>query len=87
MIQSVIIRLIYFDIFYTERWMPKMMKSIGMNKNDIENDEAINIQFSQNGLTSKQFLVNIGSSLVFIAGYLGMWLCFLIIMRIHSFWP
>jgi len=67
--------------------MPKMMKSIGLDIDDIENDEAINIQFSQNGFTSKQFLVNIGSSLVFIAGYLGMWLCFLIILRIHSFWP
>lgn len=53
MIQSVIIRFLFFDIFYTERWMPKMMKTIGLDLDLIENDDPISMQFSQNGFESK----------------------------------
>ena len=30
-IMSVILKLIYFDIFYTERWLPQIMKEVGLN--------------------------------------------------------
>ena len=41
-IQSVLIKLIYFDIFYTERWMPELMKSMGLDFDLIENDSPMN---------------------------------------------
>ena len=47
--QSVLIKLIFFDIFYTERWMPLMMKSIGLDLDFIENSDSISLQFSYNG--------------------------------------
>jgi len=32
------IKYIYFDIFYTELWIADFMKNIGLNLNSIEND-------------------------------------------------
>jgi hypothetical protein len=64
-----------------------MMKGIGLDGDLIENDDPINLQFSQNGFESMQFMVNIGSTLLFVVGYLALWLFFLFLSRIYSFWP
>ena len=64
-----------------------MMKGIGLDVDLIENDDPINLQFSQNGFESKQFMVNIGSTLLFVVGYLVLWLLLLFLCRIHSFSP
>jgi hypothetical protein len=42
-IQAVLIKLIYFDILYTEMWMPKLMSEIGLDLDSIDNDEAVNM--------------------------------------------
>ena len=64
-----------------------MMKGIGLDGDLIENDDPINLQFSQNGFESMQFMVNIGSTLLFVVGYLALWLFLLFLSRIYSFWP
>ncbi len=79
--------MIFFDIFYTERWMPQMMKNIGLDFDVLVEDDPISLQFSQNGFESKQFLVNIGSTLFFIVIYLAMWVILLLLMRMSSIWP
>jgi hypothetical protein len=48
-IQAVMIKYIYFDIFYTELWIDKFMESIGIPFATLENDYALNWQFSDNG--------------------------------------
>ena len=63
------------------------MKGIGLDVDLIENDDPINLQFSQNGFESKQFMVNIGSTLLFVVGYFALWLFLLLLWRIHSFSP
>jgi hypothetical protein len=52
-IQAVMIKYIYFDIFYTELWVDKFMKSIGIPFAPLENDFALNLKFSENGYESK----------------------------------
>ena len=52
-IQSVMIKFIYFDILYTEMWMPEFMTEIGLNTEDVENDDAVNLFFDENGFQSK----------------------------------
>jgi hypothetical protein len=52
-IQAVMIKYIYFDIFYTELWIDKFMESIGILIEAVENDYALNFQFSLNGYDSK----------------------------------
>jgi hypothetical protein len=42
-IHSVLFKLIYFDIFYTERWFPEMMKNIGLDFDLIENDSPMSL--------------------------------------------
>ena len=41
-IQAVIIKYIYFDIFYTELWIDKFMESIDIPYGPLENDYALN---------------------------------------------
>jgi hypothetical protein len=46
--------LIYFDILYTEYWLPQFMrKIIGVNLDQVEGDTAISLQFDENGYSSK----------------------------------
>jgi hypothetical protein len=67
--------------------MPQMMKNIGLDFDVLVEDDPISLQFSQNGFESKQFLVNIGSTLFFIVIYLAMWVILLLLMRMSSIWP
>jgi hypothetical protein len=52
-IQSVMIKYIYFDIFYTEFWIDRFMESIDIPFGQLENDYALNLEFSENGYDSK----------------------------------
>jgi len=47
------IKYIYFDILYTELWLSKFMNSLGLDFDDLKNDEPINDQFSDVGFESK----------------------------------
>ncbi len=47
------IKYIYFDIFYTELWIDSFMASIGIPLDSLDNDFALNTQFSEIGYDSK----------------------------------
>ena len=49
------------------------MENIGIPLDPIENDFAINLEFSENGYESKLFLKNAGSSIFFLIIYLSSW--------------
>ena len=53
MIHNLVIRLIFIDILYTENWMEMFLNRIGLDIENIENDEAVNIYFEENGFESK----------------------------------
>lgn len=72
-IQAVMIKYIYFDIFYTEIWLDQFMKSIGIPLDSLENDTALNSQFSETGYDSKQFLKTSGSSVFLLFIYMSLW--------------
>jgi len=40
-IQAMMIKYIYFDIFYTEFWMADFLKIMGLDLNSIDNDMAL----------------------------------------------
>ena len=42
LIQSVIIKYVYFDILYTELWFDKFMDAISIDINSAENDSPLN---------------------------------------------
>lgn len=70
------IKYMYFDILYTELWMSQFMGTVGVDFDNITNDEALNVQFSENGFESKQFLKNSGSSVFYLAVYILTWFIF-----------
>ncbi len=49
---AVLLKLIYFDIFYAEQWFPQMMKHIGLDIDLVDNDKPVNLYFSQSGYDS-----------------------------------
>jgi len=53
LIQAVLIKLIYFDILYTEMWLPQFMNKLGLNFDSIEDDQPVNVFFEENGFQSK----------------------------------
>jgi len=67
------------------------MNGIGIDFDNVKNDTAINVQFSDNGFDSKQFLKNSGSSFFFLLIYVVFWLVLLLLsilsrhsIKIHS---
>jgi hypothetical protein len=46
------------------------MDSIGIEYEKVKNDTALNVQFSDNGFDSKQFLKNSGSSFFYLLIYI-----------------
>ncbi len=84
MIMGVLLKLIYFDIFYNERWLPQMMHNIGLDIDQVQNDIPVSIYFSQSGFDSKQFLKNAGSSSLFLFLYINGWLILILMQRVCS---
>ena len=48
-IQSVILKFIYFDILFTEKWMNNFFYKIGLDTESIKDDEPENLFFEENG--------------------------------------
>jgi hypothetical protein len=78
-IQGFLMKYIFFDILYTELWIAKFMGGIGIEFDKVKNDKALNVQFSDNGFESKQFLKNAGSSFFFLLAYLFGWVVLLML--------
>ena len=72
-----LMKYIFFDILYTELWNAQFMSGIGIEFDKVKNDTAINVQFSDNGFDSKQFLKNSGSSFFFLSTYIFSWIVLL----------
>jgi hypothetical protein len=49
LIQAVLFKLIYFDILYTELWLPQFMSKLGLNFDSVANDQPVNVVFEENG--------------------------------------
>jgi hypothetical protein len=88
LIQSVLLKFIYFDILYTELWISHFMVKIGLGDlDDVPNDNALNSIFADNGFQSKQFLKNAGSTFFFLFFYIACWFFLFVVQRIASFFP
>lgn len=73
------LKYVFFDILYPEIWLTGLMTSIGLDFDQVTNDTALNIQFSANGgYDSKQFLINSGSSGIYLFAYLLIWFTLLL---------
>ncbi len=70
LLQSIFYNLIYVDILITDAWIPRIF--YGMQYTTVD-CEALNPFIDENGYNSLVVLRNLGSTLVFIVMYLGLW--------------
>ncbi len=63
------INLIYFDIIYTERWLPHFLKQIKM---PLVEETPLNDYFDLNGYKAITSISNLGSTLIYISLYLAL---------------
>ena len=59
-----------------------MAKTMGLDFDDVEDDSAVNMQFDYNGFESKQYLINAGSSSIFVLLLLFGWFILLLVSLI-----
>lgn len=81
-IAQVFLNLIYFDIMFTEEWLPSFLAKMGMPQDP--NDKAISVYFDDNGFQSKLLINNLGSTLIYLAIYIVAWVL-LSILEVFSF--
>jgi hypothetical protein len=80
-------KLIILDILYPENWLPDAIEeTLKVNiEEEIEDDEAVNMQFYDFGLESKQFIKNSGSSIIFLVVYIMLWAIYILLIAISPF--
>jgi hypothetical protein len=72
LMQAVFLNLLYFDIFYTEKWLPQMFQ-VDLFE---EEESGLNEYFEDNGFGTTLFMVNLGSALVFLMTHLALFLIY-----------
>jgi hypothetical protein len=81
------IKLIILDVLYPENWLPDAIKeTLKVNiEEEIDDDDAVNMQFKEFGLDSKQFIKNSGSSLIFLVLFICIWAIYMLLIVISPF--
>ena len=70
--QTAFLNLLYFDIFYSEKWLPYMFP-VDVSENE---EFGLNEYFEDNGFGSNMFIVNLGSAPVFLIIHLALFLLY-----------
>ena len=74
-------KLIYVDIFYTEKWFPALLSTISI----AEEDHGINEFFEDNGFQSTTLVMILGSTLVFLLIQLALFALYPVLHILSNF--
>jgi hypothetical protein len=66
--QAAFLNLLYFDIFYSEKWLPYMFP---VDQSEDE-ESGLNEYFEDYGFGTTMFVANLGSALVFMIIHLAL---------------
>lgn len=80
-----IMNFVYFDLFIMENWFSDILEWINGKSINFSDDKPLNEYFDENGYSSKIFLNNIGSGLIFLVIYLLLWSIALLMNKIGNF--
>ena len=70
MIQSALLNFIYLDVMQTELWLfPLLYPQAESLESDLDEDEALNLYFDENGFSSMSLIKNTGSTFVYLVLY------------------
>jgi hypothetical protein len=81
LMQAAFLNLLYFDIFYTEEWLPLIFPL-----DPLGNDETgLNEYFEDNGFGTTFFIVNLGSAIVFLIIQFALFVLYPLIAFLATF--
>ncbi|TNV86880.1 hypothetical protein FGO68_gene8282 [Halteria grandinella] len=79
------LQFIYLDLLQTDKWLPQLFYP--NYEEDEFDDEGLNIYFQRNGLDSTRFIINSGSSLVYLTLLIGEAILWLLIYLLSFIIP
>ena len=79
-IQSIILGFIYMDMLQTDEWLNPML----FTEKELEDAKPLNKFFDENGFSSCNFIVNMGSTFIFFMFYAAV-LIFTLFMKLMAF--
>jgi hypothetical protein len=82
LLQSVMINMIFMDLFLTDQWQPEIF--YGSNFADIDS-EPLNDFILENGYASTFLFKNLGSTIVFFELYVAAWAVILVLYSFRSY--
>ncbi len=85
-VQSILLNLIYIDILQTDLWLiPAIKEANKLSAEDLSSDRSFNYYFESSGFSSTIMLINMGSTLVYVAFYASLVVIYLLLEAIGIF--
>ncbi len=88
MIQSIILNIIYLDMLYTSEWLIPFFQNRNLDtEGNLMLDQSRNIYLENSGFSSQLVLLNLGSTLLFLAILFSLYLIYWLLKCAEIFWP
>ena len=83
-----ILNIIYLDLLYTSEWLTPFLENKNIDDQGISYiDESRNLYLETSGFSSSIMLVNLGSTLIFIAMLIALYVIFYFLKFIGFLYP
>ena len=83
-----ILNIIYLDLLYTSEWLTPFLENKNIDDQGISYiDESRNLYLETSGFSSSIMLVNLGSTLIFIAMLIALYVIFYLLKYIGFLYP
>ena len=83
-----ILNIIYLDLLYTSEWLTPFLENKNIDDQGISYiDESRNLYLETSGFSSSIMLVNLGSTLIFIAMLIALYVIYYLLKYIGFLYP
>ena len=83
-----ILNIIYLDLLYTNEWLTPFLENKNIDEQGISYiDESRNLYLETSGFSSSIMLVNLGSTLIFIAMLIALYVIYYLLKYIGFLYP
>lgn len=83
-----ILNIIYLDLLYTSEWLTPFLENKNIDDQGISYiDESRNLYLETSGFSSSIMLVNLGSTLIFIAMLIALYVIYYLLKYIGFIYP
>ena len=83
-----ILNIIYLDLLYTSEWLTPFLENKNIDDQGVSYiDESRNLYLETSGFSSSIMLVNLGSTLIFIAMLIALYVIYYLLKYIGFLYP